>query len=90
MKLKTYHDEIYVQYYSMLAPSTVPGYESSWQLYIEPKFGDWEIEQIRVRDINLWLTEFDSAWMTPEGELLVCAKIDGINTNVSIAGFWRY
>lgn len=61
MKLKTYHDEIYVQYYSMLAPSTVPGYESSWQLYIEPKFGDWEIEDIRVRDINLWLTEFDSA-----------------------------
>lgn len=61
MKLKTYHNEIYVQYYSMLAPSTVPGYESSWQLYIEPKFGDWEIEDIRVRDINLWLTEFDSA-----------------------------
>ena len=53
MKLKTYHDEIYVQYYSMLAPSTVPGYESSWQLYIEPKFGSWEIEDIRVRDINL-------------------------------------
>lgn len=61
MKLKTYHDEIYVQYYSMLAPSTVPGYESSWQLYVEPKFGSWEIEDIRVRDINLWLTEFDNA-----------------------------
>lgn len=35
-------------------------------------------------------TPIASAWMTPEGELLVCAKIDGISTNVSIAGFWRY
>ena len=35
-------------------------------------------------------TPIASAWMTPEGELLVCAKIDEINTNVSIAGFWRY
>ena len=61
MKLKTYYDSIYSSYFSMLSPSTVSGYESSWRLYIEPKFGDWEIEQIRVRNINLWLTEFESA-----------------------------
>lgn len=61
MKLKTYYDGIYSSYFSMLSPSTVSGYESSWRLYIEPKFGCWEIEQIRVRDINLWLTEFESA-----------------------------
>ena len=61
MKLSTYYDTIYTTYYSLLSPSTVSGYESSWRLYIRPKFGDWEIEQIRVRDINLWLTEFDSA-----------------------------
>lgn len=60
MKLKTYHDEIYVQYYKMLSPSTVSGYESSWRLYVEPQWGSWEIEAIRMRDINLWLTTFDS------------------------------
>ena len=35
-------------------------------------------------------TPIASAWMTPEGELLACAKIDGINTNISVAGFWCY
>lgn len=59
MKLKTYHDEIYMQYYSMLAPSTVAGYESAWKLHVEPMFGEWEIEDIRVRNINLWLTTFE-------------------------------
>ena len=59
MKLKTYHDEIYIQYYSMLAPSTVSGYESAWRLYVEPQWGSWEIEHIRVRDINLWLSTFE-------------------------------
>lgn len=59
MKLKTYHDEIYTKYYKMLSPSTVSGYESSWRLYVEPQWGHWEIEDIRVRDINLWLTTFD-------------------------------
>ena len=61
MKLKTYYETIYRSYYKTLSPSTVSGYESSWHLYIKKKFGDWEIEQIRVRDINIWLTEFDSA-----------------------------
>ena len=59
MKLKTYHDEIYVNYYSMLAPSTVAGYESAWKLHVEPMFGGWEIEEIRVRNINMWLTTFE-------------------------------
>ena len=35
-------------------------------------------------------TPHASAWMTAEGELLASAKIDGINTNISVAGFWRY
>lgn len=61
MNLKTYYETIYKHYYSALSPSTVSGYESSWHLYIKPKFGDWEVEQIRVRDINIWLTEFESA-----------------------------
>ena len=62
MKLKTYHDEIYVQYYSMLAPEhcarvwKVPGSSISSLSSARGK-----IEDIRVRDINLWLTEFDSA-----------------------------
>lgn len=59
MKLKTYYQDIYVQYLKGLAPSTVSGYENAWRLYVYPKFGDWELEQIRVLDINLWLTEFD-------------------------------
>ena len=59
MKLKTYYQDIYIQYLKGLAPSTVSGYENAWRLYVYPKFGEWELEQIRVRDINLWLTEFD-------------------------------
>lgn len=31
-----------------------------------------------------------SAWITAEGELIACAKIDSINTNISFAGVWRY
>lgn len=58
MKLETYYYEIYRPYCEMLSPSTVSGYESAWELHIWPQFGSWEIEQIRVRDINLWLTSF--------------------------------
>lgn len=59
MRLKDYYETIYSQYCSVLSPSTVAGYRSSWELYVCPKFGEWEIEEIRVRDINLWLTEFE-------------------------------
>lgn len=61
MKLRNYYENIYRIYYSLLSPSTVASYESTWRLHINPKFGDWEIETIRVRDINLWLTTFDTA-----------------------------
>lgn len=31
-----------------------------------------------------------SVWITAGGELIACAKIDSINTNISFAGVWRY
>lgn len=31
-----------------------------------------------------------SVWLTDQGELIACAKYDGINTNISFSGMWRY
>lgn len=56
MKLGTYHDEHYVTYYRDLAPSTVVGYEGDWRNYVGPEFSACEMEDIRVRHINAWLT----------------------------------
>lgn len=42
-----------------LRRSTVVGYESAYRCHIEPCFGSWEIEEIEVQDIELWLAEFE-------------------------------
>lgn len=55
MKLSAYHDGLYVLRYPSMSPSTVQGYESSYRRHVEPKWGGWEMEDIRVRDINAWL-----------------------------------
>lgn len=44
---------------TQLRECTLVGYESSWRLYVQPKFGDWEMTDIKARDIEQWLLSFD-------------------------------
>ena len=44
---------------TQLRECTLVGYESSWRLYVQPKFGDWEMADIKARDIEQWLLSFD-------------------------------
>lgn len=55
MKLKDYYRDYYDGYISQLAPSTQEGYRSSIGLHVLPKWGEWELHEIRVRHINAWL-----------------------------------
>lgn len=58
MKLRDYHDGYYVHEVANLAPSTLNGYESGYRVHIEPVWADWEMEEIRPRDINAWLATY--------------------------------
>lgn len=55
MKLRDYYEGTYTTYYVNLAPATVEGYEGAWRNWVDEEFGDWEMEDIRVRNINAWL-----------------------------------
>lgn len=56
MKLGDYYDGFYRGYYAYLAPGTAQGYDGDWRNHIAGEFGGWEMEDIRVRHINAWLT----------------------------------
>lgn len=59
MLVKDFVNEYYLPSLSDLRESTRIGYESSINLYIIPKFGELEIEQIKAFDIEQWLKTID-------------------------------
>lgn len=59
MKLGEFIDEYYIPSLAGLRESTISGYRSSIELHVRPTFGDWEMEDIRARDIQSWLASFD-------------------------------
>lgn len=59
MKLRTYYNEYYMPARQNLSPSTLTGYESDYRCHIDEEFGEWEIHEIRVRDINAWVAKIN-------------------------------
>lgn len=55
MRLGDYYEGFSRGYYAYLAPGTAQGYDGDWRNHIAGEFGEWEMEDIRVRHINAWL-----------------------------------
>lgn len=59
MKFKKFINDYYYPSISELALTTQAGYKSSINLYILPTFGDKQMENIKVIDIEKWLKKID-------------------------------
>lgn len=59
MQLNEFVETKYWPYCTRLRRSTVVGYESAYRLHIKPRFGNYELEDISVEEIELWLASFE-------------------------------
>lgn len=60
MQLKEFVNEYYLPSLTDLRESTKVGYESAIRLHILPEFGEWEMEDIKVYDIERWLKSIEA------------------------------
>lgn len=59
MKLDEFVTAKYWPYCAKLRRSTVVGYESAYRCHILPHFGMWDLENITVEAIEVWLASFE-------------------------------
>ena len=59
MKLSEFTESKFWPYCKRLRRNTVTGYRSAYNTHIQPHFGEWELEDITVEAIELWLAEFE-------------------------------
>lgn len=59
MTLDEFVSDKFWPYCERLRASTVTGYESAYRCHISPQFGSWDLEEITVEAIEIWLASFE-------------------------------